>query len=76
MVKRLLSFLISLTIWCSLMACSSNPSSSSDDVLKIGIAQIVEHPALDSAREGFIDELRENGYEDGKNIKLYIKRRP
>lgn len=73
MVKRLLSFLISLTILCSLMACSSNPSSSSDDVLKIGIAQIVEHPALDSAREGFIDELRENGYEDGKNIKLYIQ---
>lgn len=37
---------------------------------KIGIIQLVEHNALDAAREGFIDGLKEAGYEDGKNITL------
>ncbi len=31
---------------------------------------MAEHPALDSAREGFIEALKEAGYEDGKNIKI------
>jgi putative ABC transport system substrate-binding protein len=31
---------------------------------------LAEHPALDSAREGFIEALKEAGYEDGKNIKI------
>lgn len=36
--------------------------------LKVGIAQIVEHPALDMARQGFIDRLTELGYAEGKDI--------
>jgi putative tryptophan/tyrosine transport system substrate-binding protein len=39
----------------------------------IGINQIVEHPALDAARKGFIDALKENGLEDGKNLKIDYK---
>ncbi|MBP3887258.1 MAG: ABC transporter substrate-binding protein [Cellulosilyticum sp.] len=37
---------------------------------KIGIIQLVEHSALDAAREGFIDGLIELGYEEGKNVTL------
>ena len=36
----------------------------------IGITQIVEHEALDKARQGFIDELKNLGYEESKNIKF------
>lgn len=36
----------------------------------IGITQIVEHESLDNARQGFIDELKNLGYEEGKNIKF------
>lgn len=32
--------------------------------LTIGITQIVEHPALDAARQGFIDRMTELGYTD------------
>lgn len=39
-------------------------------ITKIGISQIVEHPALDGAREGFIKALADNGYIDGENIVL------
>lgn len=36
--------------------------------LGVGIIQIVEHPALDSAREGFKDVLDENGFVEDENI--------
>lgn len=39
-------------------------------ILKIGITQIVEHESLNNARQGFINELKNLGYEDGKNIKF------
>lgn len=43
------------------------------DVLRVGIVQIVEHPALDSARKGFIDLLAENGYVEGENIVYQVQ---
>ena len=39
----------------------------------IGIIQYVEHVALDSAREGFIDALADNGYVDGENITIDVQ---
>lgn len=41
--------------------------------ITIGITQIVEHPALDAAREGFIKALADNGYVDGKNVELEVR---
>lgn len=35
---------------------------------KISIIQIVEHPALNATREGFLDEFQKLGYEEGKNL--------
>ena len=39
----------------------------------IGIIQYVEHVALDSAREGFVDALADNGYVDGENITIDVQ---
>jgi len=36
--------------------------------LRVGITQIVEHPSLDQARQGFIDRLGELGYVEGVDI--------
>ncbi|MHC1786090.1 MAG: ABC transporter substrate-binding protein [Christensenellales bacterium] len=36
----------------------------------IGVVQLVQHVALDSAYQGFVDALKANGYEDGKNIRI------
>lgn len=41
---------------------------ASDKQLKIGIVQIVEHPALDAARDGFIAEMAKQGYNNGKEV--------
>ena len=37
---------------------------------KVGIIQLVEHSALDAAYQGFVDGLKELGYEEGKNLTL------
>lgn len=36
--------------------------------LVIGITQIVEHPALDAARDGFIEGLEEAGFKAGEDV--------
>lgn len=36
--------------------------------LLIGITQIVEHPSLDQARQGFIDRMTELGYAEGTDV--------
>jgi putative ABC transport system substrate-binding protein len=71
-ISRLFAFLLSASILagCANSKASTASNSSSNKQIKIGISQIVEHPALDSAKNGFIDALKEKGYEDGKNIKI------
>lgn len=76
MVKKLLAFGLSLILLLSLAGCgaanSETGSTGNGDQkqVKIGIVQIVEHPALDSAREGFLETLKANGYEKDKNLTL------
>jgi len=36
----------------------------------VATTAIVEHPALDAARDGVRDELKANGYEEGKNLRF------
>lgn len=38
--------------------------------LKVGISQIVEHPALDATREGLIEGLQEHGYKLGETLEI------
>ena len=39
-----------------------------NQVMRIGVIQIVEHPSLDAARQGFIDLLAEKGYVAGEKV--------
>jgi len=40
--------------------------------VKIGICQIVEHPALDAVRQGVIDGLKDAGYSEGVDVEYLI----
>ncbi|ASW43020.1 ABC transporter substrate-binding protein [Clostridium isatidis] len=69
--KKIAMLLAGLLGVSSFVACQKNGEAIKDNKkVEIGITQIVQHPALDLAREGFIEGLREKGYEDGKNITI------
>lgn len=75
MVRKNLRTLIlgSILVGAVLTGCSSqsgNPENSSSKSVSIGITQIAEHPALDSARDGFLKSMAENGFKDGENLKI------
>ncbi len=77
MVGKKISTLLAVILTVSILggcakpqAVTSNNPEENKNIVKIGITQIVEHPALDSARGGFIEALKSKGYEDGKNIEI------
>lgn len=56
-------------------AAGSEPSEQSaaeetTKVIRLGLTQFVEHPALDSVRQGIIDGLAEAGYKEGENLEI------
>lgn len=57
----------------STAAEGSSAPAADGKTYHIGIVQLVQHPALDAAYEGFVDGLKELGYEDGKNIVIDYK---
>ena len=74
--KRLGALIAAAIIGTSLIGCGSSAGTSStstgsnEKVKNIGVVQLVQHDALDSANKGFVDALKEKGYEDGKNINI------
>ena len=82
--KKLTLILSGILIVAGLVSCaktsSSNENEKTRDVSKnsnevkemytIGINQLVQHDALDASREGFIEGLKEKGFEEGKNLKI------
>ena len=65
-MKKSLSILLALA--CAVSFSFTSCTKKADGKLKIGIIQLVEHVALDQSYQGFVDGLKEAGYEDGKNI--------
>lgn len=78
-MKKGLSWMLTLVLLLSVLAGCGSKASTKDDgttnnttgeSYKIGVVQISEHVALDAAYNGFIDGLKEAGYEEGKNITI------
>ncbi len=63
MKKKSLIILVVITLLFT--ACGDSGKGSDGEVLKIGILQFTQHPALDAAREGF-----EAAFEDRDDIEL------
>lgn len=53
-----------------LIAGCGSSDKGKDKKVNVGIVQLVEHSALDAANKGFIDALKERGYEEGKNLTI------
>ncbi|WP_445081514.1 ABC transporter substrate-binding protein [Paenibacillus larvae] len=61
-----------------LAACGTGPAAADkkkgeqngNKVVKIGIAQFAEHPSLDTAKAGFLQALKDAGYQENVNLQL------
>ena len=72
MKRKLAAMFMALSLAAGLLAgCGSKEGGSGDQgdkgdkMYKIGVIQLTEHPALDAAYEGFVEGLKEAGYEEG-----------
>lgn len=54
----------------SALAINVNAQDIENKVHHVAITAIVEHPALDTIRQGIIEELAREGFEQEKNIKI------
>jgi putative ABC transport system substrate-binding protein len=70
MKKILAACSIALLAGSLLFAGGGKQKAGSPGAVKIGVLQLVEHPALDAAYKGFVDELAAKGYVNGKNITI------
>ncbi len=78
--QKLSILLVVLLIFSSLLSGCGNKeipinnesteTTQTGKPIEIGVTQIIEHPALDSARLGFIDALASKGLKDGENLKI------
>jgi ABC superfamily ATP binding cassette transporter, binding protein len=62
-INKLLTLLLTSTVLLTACNPSTNDTTSQNSTIKkykIGITQLVEHPALDDARKGFEEELKAN----------------
>lgn len=56
----------------STSASGSKAGSEEKKMYTIGISQFAEHGSLDNCREGFIEGLKEEGFEEGKNLTIKL----
>ena len=77
MKKRTMAVLLTMAMAVTMMAgCGSKSDSKTADGEKsytIGISQFAEHGSLDNCREGFLEGLKEEGIEEGKNLNVEYK---
>ena len=65
--------LLLLLVSCAIVLFSlstAHASTSDSSQKKIGISQIVEHSALNIVRQSMIEALKEQGFENGKNLTI------
>lgn len=66
-MKKIVIGGITLLAGLVLAACGSE-GSADDGSINVGILQFMEHESLSSARKGFLAELEDAGYKEGKNL--------
>jgi len=75
MFKSMKKFMVLLFVaLLALAGCGQSNSTeqtsneSEKEMVKIGVTQIVEHPSLDAAFEGFKKALEDGGFTEGENV--------
>ena len=62
--KGLAVAISAITLAVAIVGCGNDAPKKSDGQYKVGVVQLVEHPALDAANKGFVDGLASKGFKD------------
>ncbi|MFC2071771.1 ABC transporter substrate-binding protein [Chloroflexota bacterium] len=66
-ILKLVPYICLVVVLSLIVASVGGCASTEERVYKVGISQIVTHPALDATRQGIMDGLKEKGYIEGEN---------
>ena len=58
-MKKMIALLCALIMLLTLAACGQSAAPAGEKVYTVGVCQLVQHPALDLATQGFVDKLTE-----------------
>ena len=70
-------YLITIVAAITFLLAGCNSSSQQEQktqekkLYRIGVIQLMTNPGIDAIREGFLDEMKKMGYEEGESIKYY-----
>ena len=62
-LKKGIALALTAAALMAFTGCGTNGTTSNGEY-KVGVVQLVEHPALDAANRGFVDALKEKGLSD------------
>lgn len=72
MKKSKILLMLGLMTTLMFSGCGSEKSEGTEGYT-IGFSQFAEHRSLDNCRKGFIEGLKEEGIEEGKNLEIEVK---
>ena len=57
-MKKILALICALCLLFTLAACGQSAAPAAEKTFTVGVCQLVQHPALDAATQGFVDTLQ------------------
>jgi len=69
-MKKIVSVILALTLCLALAACGGETSGNSAADYTVGVCQLMVHPSLDQATQGFTDALTEELKAAGKTVSI------
>jgi putative ABC transport system substrate-binding protein len=65
--------IVAIAVIAALFIWKRSETTPQTKLYQIGITQLMTHQGLDAIRDGFITEMKNLGYEDGKNVSYILK---
>lgn len=75
-MKKAIAVVLTMILAASLLTgCGggTQDENQGNDMLKVGILQLMEHPSLNTIRESIVEGLAEEGYTEGENLEIDYK---
>lgn len=75
-MKKAIAVVLTMILAAALLTgCGggTQDENQGNDMLKVGILQLMEHPSLNTIRESIVEGLAEEGYTEGENLEIDYK---